>query len=292
MTEWRNYPWGIDISNHQKGANLAKAKAAGCSFVFAKATEGLTYTDAEYSTFRAAAKAIGLPFGAYHFARPQAGRTGVQEARKFLSVYKPMKGDLPPVLDLEDTSLSNYGTYSFAIDWLSTVQKAIGVRPIVYTYSAFAKQHLSNATKLNTYPLWLANYQSVAPPAPNPWKEWIAWQHTSKANIPGIPGNCDRNIAHPSLIKVDIMAKLDSEDYTNIAKAVWGFPGLVDGRSIWGELVTGTNRSQSSVDMLKEWAQSLPADTAKAMLDALSGVYEAEVVLTPKSSASPLSPSV
>lgn len=186
--------WGIDISNHQAGANLAKAKAAGASFVFAKATEGLTYTDDHFTGFRAQANANGLRFGAYHFARPQAGRTGEDEARHFLSVAGTSH-DLPPVLDLEDTKLSSAATYAFALDWLTTVAKATGVRPIVYTYTAFAQQHLSGAKNLAAYPLWLANYQTATPPAPTPWSSWVAWQHTSSATVPGIPGRCDRNIA-------------------------------------------------------------------------------------------------
>jgi GH25 family lysozyme M1 (1,4-beta-N-acetylmuramidase) len=189
--------WGIDISNHQAGANLAAAKAAGAGFVFAKATEGLTYTDDHYADFRAKAKAAGLPFGAYHFARPQPGRTGAQEAAHFLSVHKQQPGDLPPVLDLEDTKLSASATVAFALDWLTVVQKATGVRPILYTYSAFASQHLGSGSALAAYPLWLANYRSTPPPAPSPWSAWTVWQHSSSATVPGIPGNCDRNIAGP-----------------------------------------------------------------------------------------------
>jgi lysozyme len=189
--------WGIDISNHQAGANLAAAKAAGVGFVFAKATEGLTYTDDHYADFRAKAKAAGLPFGAYHFARPQPGRTGAQEAAHFLSVHKQQPGDLPPVLDLEDTKLSASATVAFALDWLTVVQKATGVRPILYTYSAFAQAHLAGGSALAAYPLWLANYRSTPPPAPSPWSAWTVWQHSSSATVPGIPGNCDRNIAAP-----------------------------------------------------------------------------------------------
>lgn len=205
--------WGIDISNHQAGADLSKAKAAGCSFVFAKATEGLTYRDDHFAGFRQQAKAIGLPFGAYHFARPQAGRTGDQEARAFLTVAGKPDG-LPHVLDLEDTKLSPQATTGWALDWLTTVQKATGVRPIVYTYSAFAASHLYPSTALAAYPLWLANYRTTPPPAPKPWASWLLWQHTSSATIPGIPGRCDRNQASPAFTasQEDDMQQSDVQD--------------------------------------------------------------------------------
>ena len=189
--------WGIDISNHQAGADLSRAKAAGCGFIFIKATEGGTYRDPYFAGFQGQAHALGLPSGAYHFARPGNGRTGAQEAQFFLSVAGARLGELPPVLDLEDTKLTPAATVAWALDYLATVQKATGVRPIVYTYTAFARAHLGGGTGLAAYPLWLADYRSsttALPPAPAPWGSWAAWQHSSSATVPGIPGSCDRNI--------------------------------------------------------------------------------------------------
>ncbi len=78
------------------------------------------------------------------------------------------------------------------------------------------------------------------------------------------------------------MATLDDDDIARIAKAVWTYDGLVPGRSIWGEVVTGTNRSQATYDGIKAQASTLPTDTGKAVLDALSKSYDADVTLTPK----------
>lgn len=211
--------WGIDISNHQAGADLSKAKAAGCAFVFAKATEGLTYTDDHFAGFRAQAKSLGLPFGAYHFARPQAGRTGDQEARAFLNVAGKPDG-LPHVLDLEDTTLSSQATTGWALDWLTTVHKATGVRPIIYTYTAFAQGRLYPSTALAAYPLWLANYRTTPPPAPQPWSSWLVWQHTSSATVPGIPGRCDRNQAAPSF---PTTVTAPQEDDMPTPAELWGY---------------------------------------------------------------------
>ena len=82
----------------------------------------------------------------------------------------------------------------------------------------------------------------------------------------------------------DILATLDDDDIQRIAKAFWSFPGLVPGRSIWVEIVTGANRAQAAYDGIKALASTLPADTGKAVLDALSKTYEADVTLTPKES--------
>lgn len=72
------------------------------------------------------------------------------------------------------------------------------------------------------------------------------------------------------------------QDIKDIAAAVWTYPGLVPGRSVWGEVVTGTNRSQTAVDGIKALAATLPADAAKAVLEALDKSYDATVQLTPK----------
>lgn len=59
--------FGIDISNYQKGINLASVKSQGYAFVAAKCTEARTYVSADYARQRDQAISVGLPFCAYHF---------------------------------------------------------------------------------------------------------------------------------------------------------------------------------------------------------------------------------
>jgi hypothetical protein len=73
-------------------------------------------------------------------------------------------------------------------------------------------------------------------------------------------------------------------DLDAIATRVWNHPGLVAGRSIWGEVVTACNRSQATADALKALAETLPADAAKAVLASLDASYEADITLKPKGS--------
>ena len=265
--------WGIDISNHQAGADLSKAKAAGCSFVFAKAIEGLTYRDDHFAGFRAQAKALGLPFGAYHFARPQAGRTGDQEAAAFLAVAGKPDG-LPHVLDLEDSKLSPQATTGWALDWLTTVHKATGVRPIVYTYSAFAQGHLYPSTALAAYPLWLANYRTTPPPAPAPWSSWLLWQHTSTAKVPGIPGNCDRNQASPTFQPApleDDMTPEQAAQLDAIAKAVPTLLNKADGQTLRNDIgyIRDQIRGDLSTMSAQQVADSIPDTLAQQVVDLL-----------------------
>jgi phosphatidylserine/phosphatidylglycerophosphate/cardiolipin synthase-like enzyme len=70
--------FGIDISHFQHGLDLAKVKNEGYSFVMVKATEGRTVRDADWPSFRDAAKAAGLYLAAYHFLRSDS--TAAQQA--------------------------------------------------------------------------------------------------------------------------------------------------------------------------------------------------------------------
>lgn len=125
---------GIDISHHQPGTlDLEGAHRRGLKWMYHKATEGNGYVDPMYAKRRDQAKKVGLPFGAYHFARPSRS-DAITEARHFLAVAKPVPGDLRPALDLETTEGLHTGEIrAWAHLFVTEVEKAIGVKPIVYT---------------------------------------------------------------------------------------------------------------------------------------------------------------
>ncbi|MBU6455879.1 MAG: glycoside hydrolase family 25 protein, partial [Cyanobacteria bacterium REEB67] len=91
---------GVDISHFQGSVDFEKLKAAGIAFVFIKATEGGTLVDEKFAVYWKAAKAAGIPRGAYHFFRPK-GSVQAQIANFVNTVGSLKVGDLPPVVDLE-----------------------------------------------------------------------------------------------------------------------------------------------------------------------------------------------
>src|SRR5207253_8160106 len=65
-------PMGTDVSSYQSASlNWSSLKSNGIVFAWAKATEGLTVNDSDYTTFQANAKAAGVFIGSYHFAHPE-----------------------------------------------------------------------------------------------------------------------------------------------------------------------------------------------------------------------------
>src|SRR5437016_7492950 len=112
-------PLGVDVSSYQGTITTAEwtsAKNAEYVFAWAKATEGLTFNDAQFTNTESTAKAAGVYIGAYHFARydNQQGTSGASsEAAHFWNIaknYIKTGGTyLVPMLDLEGIPITVNG---------------------------------------------------------------------------------------------------------------------------------------------------------------------------------------
>lgn len=190
---------GIDISHHQSRAiDMVKAKKAGLKWLYHKATEGTTVKDRNYGKRRAEAKAAGIPFGAYHFARADLGDAEA-EAKFFLAYAAPKPGDLRPCLDLETTeglSLSQIRTW--AKTFIAVVEKATSVKPIVYT-------PYDLGTADDGCIIWRPRYNNTNTP---PVLKWDIWQFSNGQY--GVPksfvgfGNVDLNTMRSGLKVSDL----------------------------------------------------------------------------------------
>lgn len=186
---------GVDISHHQSGnLDLAGAKRRGLKWLYHKATEGDSFTDLNYGKRRAEAKAAGLPFGAYHFARAERGNDAVTEARRFIAVAKPVPGDLRPALDLETTeglSLGDIRTWAAA--FIAEVERLVGVKPVVYT-------PFDLGIAARGCVIWRPRYNNSNTPPTLPYD---VWQFSN--GVFGVPhslqgiGNVDLNVMRPGL---------------------------------------------------------------------------------------------
>ncbi|MGZ3919552.1 MAG: GH25 family lysozyme [Bacteroidia bacterium] len=189
---------GVDVYSGQGTINWVQAKAAGYTFAWAKATEGVGYTDSKYLTNAVNGPPAGIKMGAYHFARPDLNPTlsgAVSEANYFLSVAQPYitTCELPPSLDLEGSYLQSNFTSSqltaWVQSWMNTVQTATGIKPVLYISASTAGYLNSSA---NTYPLWtdyVDGSSTNPPPNTGVWPTWSFKQYDWTATVPGIPGN-------------------------------------------------------------------------------------------------------
>lgn len=163
-------------------------------FVFIKATEGVTVRNRYFAADYAAARKHGYRTGAYHFFSTKT--SGRQQAINFLRHSRYTKGDLPPVLDLEptDAQIRKMGgidnLFHHARQWLNTVEKAHGVRPILYISQRFVNKYLSLAPDLhNNYNVWIARYGEYKPDV-----NLSYWQLSPDGRVKGIHGDVDINV--------------------------------------------------------------------------------------------------
>lgn len=189
---------GIDISGWQKTISWKAIADAGVEFGFIKATQGTDYVNSAYERHRKAARRLGIPVGAYHYAEPYEEAGPIAEADFFLEMAAPRAGELLPVLDLEEGGLPPKALARWAKSWLRRVEKRIGQPPILYTYSSFWTSTVGNAPGFERYPLWLANYGKddgkVYPVRTvGSWPSIAIHQYTSKGRIAGWNDPVDLN---------------------------------------------------------------------------------------------------
>jgi lysozyme len=190
---------GVDVSHYNGVISWKAVAAAGIAFAYAKATESVGVSDKKFAANWAGMKEAGLPRGAYHFFHP-AKAVDAQAARFIAAVGALAPGDLPPMLDLEETSATKdewdavpkAQRVPLALQWLQLVEQALGRKPIVYTRRGFVQQKLGKAAALATYPLWVAHYTKASKPAlPSGWRIWTIWQYTGSGAVAGITGKVD-----------------------------------------------------------------------------------------------------
>ena len=185
---------GIDVSKYQQtisweAVEQMQVQNIKLGFAFIKATEGNNNTDAFFKRNWKKSKQAGVIRGAYHFFI--ASKDGKTQAKNFIKRVELESGDLPPVLDVEQT----YGASANQLrnevkEWLDVTELYYGVRPIIYTNVDFYEKYLKG--HFDDYPLWVAHY--LQPNQPRISRDWIFWQHSEQGRVNGIHSKVDFNV--------------------------------------------------------------------------------------------------
>lgn len=185
---------GIDVSKYQ--GNIDWETLINTSFdykvmkfAFIKATEGISIIDEQFSDNWKNARKAGLIRGAYHFFIP--GISGKLQAQYFIQHVILKKGDLPPVIDIEEA----YNVHSDTLcnqlqECLTIIEQQYKIKPIIYTSLYFRQQYLKNF--FDNYPLWIAHYTNNSKPNMN--APWLFWQYSNMGMISGIEKMVDFNV--------------------------------------------------------------------------------------------------
>jgi lysozyme len=185
---------GIDVSHHQdlikwESVREMEDNSVKLGFVFIKATEGYTRKDRQFRRNWRKAKDVGLIRGAYHFFLPN--KNGLIQAQNFIRSVELEPGDLPPVVDIEET----YGVKKAEIrkrlqEYLNTIERHYGVTPIIYTGADYYANYLGE--DFDEYPLWVAHYLQRNKPRIN--RPWNFWQFAETGRVDGIISKVDFNV--------------------------------------------------------------------------------------------------
>ncbi|PKB17483.1 glycoside hydrolase family 25 protein [Flavobacterium sp. 5] len=189
---------GIDVSEYQGKVRWSYVDTIEekypIHYVFVRATVGRDRPDRQFKKNWLGAKENKMIRGAYHYYRPN--ENSLEQAELFIKTVTLKKGDLPPVLDIEKLPKEqSIERLKIGLKrWLNAVEKHYRVRPIIYTgekyYDDFLKEEFSD------YLFWIANYNFYREEIQD---EWLFWQFTEKATVPGIDTKVDVNIYNGDL---------------------------------------------------------------------------------------------
>ena len=175
---------GIDVSNF--AGEFDWAGTSGLSFGICRASQGLggsgmNSPDPYLAWNWPRIKAKGLARGAYHFLNPAL--SGADQASYFVETVSAVGLETTDMLwlDNETAGASAADVAACARDFMA---KLVSLRPHnpcgVYSFYDFIGS--GNCAGLESYPLWLAIYQSATPSAPAPWSAWKFWQSGGASN--------------------------------------------------------------------------------------------------------------
>lgn len=204
---------GIDISNYQRGLNLA---VVPCDFAIMKATEGVSIVHETCDPWVQQCKALGKKWGFYHFL---AGLDPVDEADFFVNNCLNYFGEGLPVLDYEMYG-RRVGTAG-AKRFLDRVYERTKVRCIVYTSRSVLTEEDWSQIAPN-HGLWVAQYASNEPTGyqDDPWfpdgslggfSAVCIHQYTSSGRLSGYSGNLDLDRCYLSDEQWDAYCRGDRE---------------------------------------------------------------------------------
>jgi lysozyme len=178
---------GFDLSAGDGKVDFQKAKAAGITFMYTKASQRVV--DATYYRNMDGGKSVGFLRGAFHYL--DLGESELTQADRFINTIKNDIGELPPVLDFEQDpnglsfpSMTKSIRQGKAWNFVDKVQKALGVKVGIYSGYYYWGSWGDLGLGWTPCPFWLAwwateayiKFKTGGTGAPLPWKDWKFWQ--------------------------------------------------------------------------------------------------------------------
>lgn len=201
---------GIDVSAWQGQIDWSAVAKYGMGFAILRITEAGNVIDSAFERNYRGCTENNIPVGVYKYSYAMTVSEIQNEANKVVSVLAGRKIQFPVFLDLENNNqrvLGSENIHKLADDFREIIEKA-GYKFALYCnvdwYDTVICSHLKK------YDFWIARY----PANDNGTLQerlrpnfGVGWQYSSKATIPGITGNVDRNVFYKDYKEASAMDK-------------------------------------------------------------------------------------
>lgn len=187
---------GIDVSSYQGNPDWSKVSNSGIKFAILRIHQK-SGVDTSFEHNYKGCKSNGILIGGYKYSYALTPAQAIDEAEDVLSVLGGRGLDFPVFYDLEwsqQRSLGKQAIENIAVAFLTRIKKA-GYKVGIYCNLDWYNNVLTDALK--QYDCWIARYPASDNGSvqerlrPN---VGVGWQYSSKAKIPGINGNVDRDV--------------------------------------------------------------------------------------------------
>jgi len=211
-------PLGIDVSTYQPDGNMdwPSIKSGGITFGWAKATEGSTGSDNQYTAHMPNGKAAGIFMGSYHYCHPESNASSTEAAHFWSRAATYTKNDglsLNPMLDVEGAAFTGHvgatSTTAWCNAWCNTIVadgagQSVTLKPNIYVSACNA---CSFDSTISPWYSDIADYNGEAAQTGTPWSTctscerwgtgtgaWNFWQYSSTGGITGYSANIDKDV--------------------------------------------------------------------------------------------------
>lgn len=192
-----DYQYGVDVSEYQGIIDFEAVKAAGYSFVCLRSTKKNGAVDTAFDRNLLGCMNNRLDYSCYKYAYANTHEQARMEADSVINLLKDIK--MPIWYDLEDSSLTHLGKDTIegiALSFIGECKEAgfdVGIYCNQNWYDNYISQYLKDK-----YPFWVARYGKNNGKLEEKYKPTgrnvIAWQYTSKGQVPGIIGYVDLDV--------------------------------------------------------------------------------------------------
>lgn len=251
---------GVDLYERYNPVYDWEKLGEAISFAWVKGTDGVGRASWPADTYVRKLRAVGVPWGLYHFAEPG---DPVAQAHAYLTElvrlgWQPDAQHLVPALDMESAGMPVALRGPFAWSWLETVHAELGNREALYASTSWLRTLNPDARPYDWDLTWAAEY-SINDGQPHAIHGYAGrvdvHQYTSKGSVAGITGWVDRNrTANVQLLLANgsksVSADVQVDKVQAITQAQIGRPNL-EASYLWTDTYGFANKAFTGTEAIK-----------------------------------------